>query len=193
MVQLNYFKLYADAKEPYKAHYNDACYDVFAYIKNTKHLKTTYSVAKTTTSPMMADLTIVKHEEVRDVLPILGEEDDSYVMLPANSSTIIPTGIIYGIPQGYRIDVKARSGRAAKYRQYLTNSVGTIDSGYPDQLYVMLTNASAESCKLVHNDKIAQFSLEVVLPVELNEVYSNQDVQQGIFLRGGGLGSTGDR
>jgi dUTPase len=56
----------------------------------------------------------------------------------------------------------------------------------------MLTNAAAEPFKLSHGDKIAQFSVEQVLPTIINEVYNQEDVYQAESLRISGLGSTGD-
>ncbi len=189
MIITNFYKLRDDVKTPFKAHPEDACFDLFADLLGVP-AKTSYTVTKVEQSPHTSSpLLIVKTEEVKADLPLVNDS----IYLPAGSSTIIPTGIILGIPKGYRIDVKARSGRAAKYRQGLTNGIGTIDSGYDNQLFVILDNPSGESKVIKHGDKIAQFSLEKVLDVALNEVKDRNIVQIIDTGRGtGGLGSTGD-
>ena len=186
MVYLTYYKTHLEAKPPRKAHEFDACYDIYACLKGVDLVKTSFT---------QHTLSENSPKEVKDVIRVQKSAAcGPYIILPALSSTIIPTGIVYGIPAGYRMDVRARSGRAAKYRQFLTNSVGTVDAGYDQELYVLLTNHSGEECRVNHLDKIAQVHLEKVLPIELCEIFNRDQVQQIHSLRGSaGFGSTGDR
>lgn len=190
MVLLKFHRLFEDVKIPTKAHDEDACFDLFAHLKDGDSIEVSKSVIRVTQSPLTTSpLQIVKMSEEKDNYPIIS----GCFTLPAFSSAKIPTGIVFGIPKGYRMDVKARSGRAYKYRQSLTNGVGTIDSGYDAQVFVLLTNNTGETQKIQHLDKIAQFSIEKVLDVELCEEAARERVQPIYFLRGeGGLGSTGN-
>ena len=190
---LKYYKLHPDAKVPYKAHEYDACYDVFVNLKGTKSVKTSYSHLPVEASPHIASLQYVKAQEIKDTAPVLGGDayEEEYVYLQPFSSTILPTGIAYGIPEGYCMKFYPRSGLASKERIFLSNCVGIVDAGYKDQVYVMLTNLSGERKRINHHAKVCQFSLEKLIETELMEVDSQDSLQQVDSLRSGGLGSTG--
>jgi len=175
MISLQYYLITDTAKAPDKAHEEDACFDLYADLMNRK-----YKISRTqiTSSFSLCE----------DCYEDLATGD---LFLPHNAAAIIPTGISFAIPEGYRIDVKSRSGRAAKYRQFLTNGIGTIDETYVDEIFVLLTNSSGKSYTIKHHDKIAQFSLEKVLPVSL--IQTSVPPASLKTSRGGGLGSTGDR
>lgn len=178
MTQLNILKLNEYAKLPYKAHEADACFDLFSNLKDATAVSTTFLQP----SPLGNGFITSK-----SCLPVI----DDCVSLPPLSSTIIPTGICMGIPEGYRIDINARSGRAAKYMQQLTNGVGIVDAGYEDEVKVILLNLSGDYHTIQHHDKIAQFHLEKVRHIELNVVADAANLGQTTN-RQGGLGSTGD-
>ena len=177
MNTINIFKLDDEAKTPYKAHKEDACFDLFLNLKTAKSVPCSYVQVDSDGQYITIDTCLMV--------------TNGMVEIPPMSSVILPTGICMGIPEGYRVDINARSGRAAKYMQNLTNGVGVIDAGYKDEIKVMLHNNSGSQYTLKHHDKIAQFHLEKVLPTTLNEI-SDIDQLSSTSNRKGGLGSTGD-
>jgi dUTP pyrophosphatase len=183
MNTINIFKLTDSAKMPSKAHEEDACFDLYIDLFTAKELKCLSNIFPPVGGPPIL---------VDTLLPIKMLHEQAAVEIPAMSSVVLPTGICLGIPSGFRVDVNARSGRAAKGMQNLTNSVGIIDAGYKDELKIIFHNMAASPVVLFHNDKVAQFHLERVLPTQLNEV-SSIDQLTNVADREGGLGSTGDK
>jgi len=101
---------------------------------------------------------------------------------------LVPTGIIFDIPEGYSVRLHSRSGLAWKDGLYLTNCEGIIDSDYVDPVFAMMTNIS-QSPKVINNgDRICQAELVETLQHDLTEIKEppTQKTQ-----RDGGFGSTG--
>jgi len=99
----------------------------------------------------------------------------------------IDTGLYIIIPFGYEGQMRSRSGLAAKKGIQVLNSPGTIDSGYRDEVKVILINHGLWAYKVKKGDRIAQLVIKPMTQAKLEEVYElNKDDD-----RGGGLGSTG--
>ena len=99
----------------------------------------------------------------------------------------IGTGLYIIIPFGYEGQMRSRSGLAAKHGVHVLNSPGTIDSGYRDELKVILMNHNHWAYEVKKGDRIAQLVISPMTQATLEEVYElNKDDD-----RGGGLGSTG--
>ena len=99
----------------------------------------------------------------------------------------IGTGLYIIIPFGYEGQIRTRSGLAAKYGLQVLNSPGTIDSGYRDELKIILMNHNHLPYEIKKGDRIAQLVIKPMTQAKLEEVYElNKDDN-----RGGGLGSTG--
>ena len=97
------------------------------------------------------------------------------------------TGLYIIIPFGYEGQMRSRSGLAAKKGIQVLNSPGTIDSGYRDELKVILINHGQWAYKVKKGDRIAQLVISPMTQAKFEEVYElNKDDD-----RGGGLGSTG--
>ena len=117
-------------------------------------------------------------------LDIRSNED---VSIRAFNWTTIGTGLYIIIPFGYEGQIRTRSGLAAKYGLQVLNSPGTIDSGYRDELKVILMNHNHWAYEVKKGDRIAQLVISPMTQAKLEEVYElNKDDN-----RGGGLGSTG--
>ena len=109
------------------------------------------------------------------------------IMIPAFSWTVIATGLYIIIPFGYEGQMRSRSGLAAKKGIQVLNSPGTIDSGYRDELKVILINHGHWAYEVKKGDRIAQLVISPMTQARIEEVYElNKDDD-----RGGGLGSTG--
>ena len=99
----------------------------------------------------------------------------------------IGTGLYIIIPFGYEGQMRSRSGLAAKKGIQVLNSPGTIDSGYRDELKVILINHGLWAYKVKKGDRIAQLVISPMTQAQIEEAfYLDTDDD-----RGGGLGSTG--
>ena len=103
---------------------------------------------------------------------------------------MIPTGLKASVPQGFEIQVRPRSGLAAKHGIGVVNAPGTVDSDYRGEIRVILINFGKESFTVTRGMRIAQF---VVQKVERAAVVSCSDESElGETVRGeGGFGHTG--
>lgn len=118
-----------------------------------------------------------------DVRALLNEP----VVIPVGKRAMIPTGLFFAIPEGFEIQVRPRSGLAAKNGVTVLNTPGTIDSDYRGEVKVILINLGDADFTVNNGDRIAQL---IVAPVT-----------QGIFVKtdkldetergAGGFGSTG--
>ena len=79
--------------------------------------------------------------------------------LPSLGRLLVPTGLAMAIPEGYEIQLRPRSGLAARHGITLLNTPGTIDSDYRGEIGVLLINLGAETFTLRHGVRIAQMVL----------------------------------
>lgn len=120
--------------------------------------------------------------DVRAAVP-----DREPVILAPGQRALVPTGLSVAIPEGYEIQVRPRSGLAAKHGLTCLNTPGTIDSDYRGEIKVILINLGAEPFTIQRGERIAQLVLAPVTRL----VWSQAD-QLGETERGaGGFGSTG--
>jgi len=114
--------------------------------------------------------------------------DEPFVLHPGERS-LIPTGLILNIPEGYECQIRARSGLSIHHGITLANGVGTIDSDYRHEVKVALVNLSKESFTIQPGDRIAQLLLAPVTRIIWRESGEKEAfVPAG---RQGGFGSTG--
>lgn len=113
------------------------------------------------------------------------------VVIPSGEVRVIPTGLYFDIPENFEIQVRPRSGLAAKNSVTVLNTPGTVDSDYTGEVKVILINHGKEDFTVFHGDRIAQAVLASVLAknfVHLKQVSEiNKDTERG----SGGFGSTG--
>lgn len=107
--------------------------------------------------------------------------------LASHEVRAISTGIAVAIPPGYEIQVRSRSGLAAKSSVFVLNSPGTIDADYRGEVKVILANFGRNSFEFKKGDRIAQLICAPVQRVEYVPVPELGATQRGA----GGLGSTG--
>ena len=109
------------------------------------------------------------------------------IIIKPQESALIPTGISIAIPENTEVQVRPRSGLAAKSSISVLNTPGTIDSDYRGEIKIILFNHSKEEFIINNNDRIAQMVLMPIIKAEFEEV---EDLPK--TLRGsGGFGSTG--
>jgi len=135
------------------------------------------------------------YRETDNPLPEYQNKGDAGLDIRANENMtiraygweVIGTGLYIIIPFGYEGQMRTRSGLAAKKGIQVLNSPGTIDSGYRDELKVILINHGHWAYEVKKGDRIAQLVISPMTQAQLEEVYElNKDDD-----RGGGLGSTG--
>ena len=112
--------------------------------------------------------------------------DKSVSILPKKSE-LIPTGISIAIPNDTEVQIRPRSGLAAKNNISVLNTPGTIDSDYRGELKVILYNHGSEEFVVKNDDRIAQMVLVPIMKASFEEVESLPDTIRGR----GGFGSTG--
>mgnify|MGYP001304854623 CR=1 FL=1 len=112
---------------------------------------------------------------------------DSSINISPNSSAIVPTGISIAIPNDVEIQIRPRSGLAAKSNISVLNTPGTIDSDYRGEIKIILFNHGSEEFIVNNNDRIAQMILMPILKVDFEEVDNLPETLRG----SGGFGSTG--
>ena len=111
----------------------------------------------------------------------------SKVTINPGKTAMIPTGIAIAIPQNYEVQIRPRSGLAAKNNISVLNTPGTIDSDYRGEIKIILINLGKKPFVIKSGDRVAQMILCPVMKAELKEVNVLPKTVRGK----GGFGSTG--
>ena len=140
---------------------------------------------------------LIKRLSKNVTLPRYETEDSSGLDLSANidkqikilpgKSEIIPTGLAVAIPKNFEIQIRPRSGLAAKNQVSVLNTPGTIDADYRGEIKVILINLSDKVFVVEKGLRIAQMVVCPVIKVSLKEVTKLEITERG----SGGFGSTG--
>jgi dUTP pyrophosphatase len=112
---------------------------------------------------------------------------DGPITIKPNESMLIPTGISIAIPEDTEVQIRPRSGLAAKSSISVLNTPGTIDSDYRGELKIILFNHSKNEFTVNDEDRVAQMVLMPILKVEIEETNELPETVRG----SGGFGSTG--
>ena len=112
---------------------------------------------------------------------------EKQIKIEPGKTSIVPTGISVSIPKNFEIQIRSRSGLAAKSQISVLNSPGTIDADYRGELKVILINLSNKAFVVEKGTRIAQMVLCPVVRVKFKEVDSLDDTDRGAS----GFGSTG--
>ena len=109
------------------------------------------------------------------------------IIIEPGSRALVPTGFAVSIPQGYEIQIRPRSGLAAKNGMSVLNTPGTIDADYRGEIKVILINLGNENYKVENGMRIAQMIVCPVIRTVIEEVDGLPETVRGT----GGFGSTG--
>ncbi len=112
---------------------------------------------------------------------------ESTIYLEPGKIAIIPTGLALSVPKEFEIQIRPRSGLAAKQKISVLNTPGTIDSDYRGEIKVILINHGKETFKIDKGLRIAQMVLCPVVHAQIEEVDDLNKTKRG----SGGFGSTG--
>lgn len=168
---MNVYKVNERAELPEYATDGSACFDVKACIENGQRLKSYNAWNK----------------EMPVLVKGVGQSKDAFQLPPA-VRVLVPTGLIFDIPEGYVMKMYIRSGTALKKGLTLVNGVGIIDSDYVEESFLMLENVSESMALIEHGERIAQCLIEPITREPINEISERPEQKTS---RDGGFGSTG--
>ena len=114
---------------------------------------------------------------------------DEAVTLRPLERAMIPTGLSIELPEGYEMQIRPRSGLAAKHGITVLNSPGTIDADYRGEIRVILVNLSNEEFRIEAGERIAQMVVARHEQVEWEMTEELAESERGE----GGFGSTGKK
>ena len=109
------------------------------------------------------------------------------IVIKPQTSALIPTGLSVAFSEDYEIQIRPRSGLAAKNNISVLNTPGTIDSDYRGELKIIIFNHSNHDFIVNNNDRVAQMVLTPIAKMELEEANELPKTLRGE----GGFGSTG--
>jgi dUTP pyrophosphatase len=112
---------------------------------------------------------------------------DEPIKIAPNSSYLVPTGLSIAFSEDYELQIRPRSGLAAKNSITVLNTPGTIDSDYRGEIKIILFNHGKEEFVINNKDRVAQMILVPVAKMKFEEVENLPDTLRGE----GGFGSTG--
>ena len=144
---------------------------------------------------MATEIKIRMAADAADLFPVKSHSSDAAwdlrarvaMELPVKRSTLVPTGVFIELPENFEAQVRPRSGLALKHDLMLTNSPGTIDSGYRGEVGVIMYNGGTSPYKIQRGDRIAQMVICRLPEVELTLSDSLKESDRGE----GGFGSSG--
>jgi deoxyuridine 5'-triphosphate nucleotidohydrolase len=129
-----------------------------------------------------------KNNGLVDILATQDAEGKNYIDIPPEWRVLVPTGIIFDIPDNYCVKIYSRSGLSTKKGLNLINSVGIIDADYFDELFIPIYNNSQEKIRLFSGERIAQGEMAPTIRGIINYIFDKPIKKTD---RDGGFGSTG--
>ncbi len=112
---------------------------------------------------------------------------ESNIIIEPRRTAIIPTGLAVALPKGYEIQIRPRSGLAAKKRITVLNTPGTVDADYRGEIKVILINLNDEEFVVEKGLRIAQMVICPIIQAKFEEVKELNKTARGKD----GFGSTG--
>lgn len=109
------------------------------------------------------------------------------VILKVNEHRVIKTGVYMDVPKGWEVQIRSKSGMAAKSGVFVLNAPGIVDAGYTGEFGVILKNLGDKDYEIKRGDKIAQLALVPVYKMKFKSVMNLKKTERG----NGGFGSTG--
>lgn len=112
---------------------------------------------------------------------------DEPITINPGERALVPTGLFMEIPEGYEVQIRARSGLAIKKGIGLVNGIGTIDSDYRGEVKVPLINWGQEPFTVSNGERIAQMVAAAYIKAEIEPAEELSETERGA----GGFGHTG--
>lgn len=173
-IELPFYKVHKSVADPVRKTPGSACFDLPISLRKDFNMKVWYGrKAKIEESAMVLEDT---HAE------------DGLILMPERTY-LIPTGIVFDIPEGYHVQIHLRSSTGLKKHLCIPSHIGIIDSDYVEEVHVPLNVLSDSWVKVKNGDYLAQAMLVKNVEESLKRV-KNKPVQK--TSRTGGFGSTGN-
>jgi len=176
-MQLGLFKIYSDASDPLWATNGSACFDLKAYLKPSTEVNIYDSNNEKTT------------RNARDEIA----RDESGIWLNPGDRALIPTGLVFDIPEYHSIRIHPRSGLSWKSGLNLSNCEGVVDYDYVEQMFISIHNTSRARVWIADGERIAQAELVEVIHSNAIDVVSLSKKPAKKTTRSGGFGSSGKK
>lgn len=168
---MNIYRMNERATLPEYATDGSACFDISACLEHKQRL-TAYNTW---------------NKKVDIVVKGVGQNPHAFQLQP-NLRVLVPTGLIFDIPENHVMKMYIRSGTALKKGLAMANGVGIIDSDYVEESFIMLTNFSDSLATIEHGERLAQCLIEQTTNMTLTETTEQPGQKTD---RDGGFGSTG--
>ena len=166
---LHYFKLHSEVKDPIRATRGSACFDLYSFLPDNSAVSV-----------------YISHFDELEIKNRLVQNER--VQVNPKERVLIPTGLVFDIPNGYSMRLYPRSGLALKQGLTLANNVGIIDSDYVQPVFMMVYNISGFQQFVKDGERICQAELVQEKPYVMMEVHERPERKTD---RDGGFGSTG--
>ena len=166
---LQFYKLFSSVKDPKRATKGSACFDLYSFLPDN--------------SAVQVYIPPSEELEIRNRLV-----QNERVQVNTNERVLIPTGLIFDIPNGFSMRLHPRSGLALKQGLTLANNTGIIDSDYVEPVFAMITNISGTTQYIKHDERVCQAELFKDHLCVLEEISEPPERKTD---RDGGFGSTG--
>ena len=162
---LRFFKNHLSAKDPVFSTRQSSCFDLHASLPNDEHVKW-------------------RCHDVDEVMVV----KDSKIVIHPEERWLVPTGLIFDIPEGWSMRLHPRSGLAYKQGLVLANCEGVIDSDYVEPVYMMMMTYGKDPVEIYDGERICQGEL---VRDEFYEFKQTSRRPMRKTDRDGGIGSTG--
>ena len=116
---------------------------------------------------------------------------DGNIVIPVGKRAIVPTGLYFNTPENFEVQIRPRSGLAAKNGVTVLNTPGTIDADYRGEIKIILINLGDEDFTITHGDRIAQGIVASVTAKNRLELTRIETLSTNTERGAGGFGSTG--
>jgi len=130
---------------------------------------------------------IIECYDAYNIKGVLNVNSNGTIIVPPFTTAIIHTGIAIEPPEGYKVDLRPRSGKSIKEGLMFSNAIGLIDNDYRGELLIGAYNSKRCDLIIRHHERIGQIEVVPYVQVKVIEVDELSDTLRG----DGGLGSTG--
>lgn len=173
-IELPFYKVHRSVSDPVRKTPGSACFDIPISIRAGFYMKTWYG----------------RKAEPELIEQFLSQEDvDKGFNLRSGYTYLIPTGIVFDIPEGYHVQIHLRSSTGLKKHLCIPSHIGIIDSDYVEEVHVPLHVLSEAWVNVKNGDYLAQAMLVKNVEEVLKRVKNKPEQKTS---RTGGFGSTGN-
>ena len=138
---------------------------------------------------LSSSVSIPKYETLGSSGMDIAAHIENNIIIDPGEKALVTTGFSIAIPRGYEVQIRPRSGLAAKKNITVLNTPGTIDADYRGEIKVILINLGKEKFIIENGERIAQMVVCPVVRANFEEVKKLSNTERG----SGGFGSTGNK